>query len=254
MATADELLRTAVESDDIYIIVDPVNRTLSVPQKETIFGVYQDKNIVRKYFKCPRIIGDNIDLSECYIFVNYISSGGNYGRYVCEDVEADNNCITFSWILSANVFDGNADTTVRFAVQAKRENDQGISENVFNTKPATGTTYSTIDGIQKIEEGHADVILQILSRLDAIEMNGGAGDGTTSGASGKSAYEIAVENGFIGTEMEWLTSLKGDTGENGESAYDIAVKNGYEGTEQEWLESLNGEDSPTIVGAKITLV
>ena len=29
---------------------------------------------------------------------------------------------------------------------------------------------------------------------------------------GKSAYEIAKENGFDGTEAEWLASLKGDTG------------------------------------------
>ena len=30
------------------------------------------------------------------------------------------------------------------------------------------------------------------------------------GAPGKSAYEIAVENGFEGTEEEWLESLKGN--------------------------------------------
>ena len=37
-------------------------------------------------------------------------------------------------------------------------------------------------------------------------------------SSGKSAYEIAVENGFSGTEEEWLNSLKGSVpsiGENG---------------------------------------
>lgn len=34
--------------------------------------------------------------------------------------------------------------------------------------------------------------------------------------SGKSAYEIAVEQGFEGTEQEWLMSLKGD---KGDSAY-----------------------------------
>ena len=62
---------------------------------------------------------------------------------------------------------------------------------------------------------------------------------------GESAYEIAVRNGYEGTELEWLESLKGTDGQNaqnGESAYEIAVKNGYEGTEQEWLESLKGED------------
>ena len=33
---------------------------------------------------------------------------------------------------------------------------------------------------------------------------------------GKSAYEVAIENGFIGTETEWLLSLKGVKGDTGE--------------------------------------
>ena len=33
--------------------------------------------------------------------------------------------------------------------------------------------------------------------------------------SGKSAYQIAVEHGFSGTETEWLASLKGPIGETG---------------------------------------
>ena len=33
------------------------------------------------------------------------------------------------------------------------------------------------------------------------------------GADGKSAYEIAVEHGYVGTETEWLASLKGEPGE-----------------------------------------
>ena len=32
---------------------------------------------------------------------------------------------------------------------------------------------------------------------------------------GKSAYEIAVEHGYEGTEIEWLLSLKGEQGEQG---------------------------------------
>lgn len=58
---------------------------------------------------------------------------------------------------------------------------------------------------------------------------------------GDSAYQIAVANGFEGTEKEWLDSLKGESGESayrGDSAYEIAVKNGFEGTEEEWLRSL----------------
>ena len=33
---------------------------------------------------------------------------------------------------------------------------------------------------------------------------------------GKSAYEIAVDNGFIGTEEEWLESLQGEKGDKGD--------------------------------------
>lgn len=40
------------------------------------------------------------------------------------------------------------------------------------------------------------------------------------GANGLSAYEIAVENGFVGTELEWLDSLHGTDGEPGADAPD----------------------------------
>ena len=77
------------------------------------------------------------------------------------------------------------------------------------------------------------------------------------GADGKSAFEIAVENGFIGTEAEWLESLKGKDGKDGvdgkngqdgkdgidgKSAYEIAIANCYFCTESEWLESLKGKN------------
>lgn len=42
--------------------------------------------------------------------------------------------------------------------------------------------------------------------------------GTLEGTAyrGYSAYEIAVRNGFIGTEQEWLESLKGEPGQTPE--------------------------------------
>ncbi len=101
------------------------------------------------------------------------------------------------------------------------------------------------------------------------------------GKDGKSAFEIAVEHGFVGTEAEWLESLKGVDGKDGvngkdgcdgrngvdgllgkdgkdgadglpgrdgidgidgKSAYIIAVEHGFSGTETEWLQSLKGAD------------
>ena len=49
--------------------------------------------------------------------------------------------------------------------------------------------------------------------------NGTDGKDGVDGADGKSAYDIAVENGFVGTEAEWLESLKGAAGVDGEDAY-----------------------------------
>ena len=45
-----------------------------------------------------------------------------------------------------------------------------------------------------------------------LPQGGGEGEG---GADGKSAYEIAVKNGFEGTEQEWLDSLVGPQGPQG---------------------------------------
>lgn len=77
-----------------------------------------------------------------------------------------------------------------------------------------------------------------------------------AGVNGKSAYELAVTNGFNGTETQWLYSLVGPqgpqgiagpagaNGANGSSAYQVAVANGYNGTETQWLASLVGATGP----------
>ena len=40
-----------------------------------------------------------------------------------------------------------------------------------------------------------------------------AGAGALKGQDGKSAYELAIENGYSGTEQEWISSLAGRPGE-----------------------------------------
>lgn len=44
------------------------------------------------------------------------------------------------------------------------------------------------------------------------------------GLSGESAYQIAVDNGFVGTEAEWLESLKGSANLTEEDYEKIAEK------------------------------
>lgn len=60
-------------------------------------------------------------------------------------------------------------------------------------------------------------------RLQEAIDNGELGGSGGSGTAGKSAYEIAVDNGFVGTETEWLESLKGEQGEAGRSITGITT-------------------------------
>lgn len=100
--------------------------------------------------------------------------------------------------------------------------------------------------------------VESISLIGPQGIQGEQGPAGEDGADGKSAYEIAVDNGFTGSEQDWLDSLvgpegpkgdvgpKGDPGEpgangkDGLSAYEIAVENGFVGTEQDWLDSLVG--------------
>ena len=60
-----------------------------------------------------------------------------------------------------------------------------------------------------------DLYTQLLKKLS--EMQTGA-----NGKDGRSAYEIAIENGFMGTVAEWLESLKGRDGIDGKDGKDGA--------------------------------
>ena len=58
------------------------------------------------------------------------------------------------------------------------------------------------------------------------------------GSSGKSAYEIAVDNGFTGTEEEWLSSLKGSDGSNADTIFsDESNENPYQQMYEYYLDT-----------------
>lgn len=57
-------------------------------------------------------------------------------------------------------------------------------------------------------------ILAIYKKLDDVDDEFDEVDEKIAKSQGKSAYEIAQDNGFTGTEAEWLLSLKGTDGTN----------------------------------------
>ena len=92
-----------------------------------------------------------------------------------------------------------------------------------------------------------DLYTQLLKKLS--EMQTGA-----NGKDGRSAYEIAIENGFVGTAAEWLESLKGKDGIDGKDGKDgadgLPGKDGTNG--KDGLPGKDGRDGKDGVSPDLT--
>lgn len=65
------------------------------------------------------------------------------------------------------------------------------------------------------EQSFREYMEQIMQQTEAIAQSVRI-DADNGKFNGKSAYEQALDNGYIGTEKEWLESLKGEKGEKGD--------------------------------------
>ena len=148
--------------NDIFEI-DPETRVITVPASEKLFGVANDGNSERKHFRCPKIVGDNIDLSTMHLYVNYQNANGEKSAYLVEDVQTDGDYITFSWLISPNVtaYKGQ----IKFTVCAKK-GDGAIPE--WNTTLAEGTVLEGLEAADEVVARNPDIIEQMLTLLKNV--------------------------------------------------------------------------------------
>lgn len=161
---ADAELYTASEQ---YITIDTDTREITIPESQKLFGVKDDLKAERKYFKCKKVVGDNLDLSKHRLYINYMNANKETSAYLVDDVKVDGDYITFSWLLYRSVtkYIGN----VSFIVCAKSSNNKGLLQTDWNTTLATGTVKEGLEVDMSITEEYPDVIEQILNRLDGVE-------------------------------------------------------------------------------------
>lgn len=149
------------------LVIDAEGRITHVPNTEVLLGVETDHDVERKYFKCPRIVGDNIDLSELQLIVKYQNAEGRKDKYPVADVTVNGDYIEFSWKLSDKVLA--AKGTVLFAIQAVSTEYNGTIKNRWNTTLASGTVLETlnVDDLDDYEEEQArDILTQLLQLMD----------------------------------------------------------------------------------------
>ena len=186
---ADPVAYFAGPVDDV-ITIDGETRVISVPASEILFGVETDKDVERKHFMCPKIVGNGIDLSKHQIYISYITSdstgksfSGDSNLYLCEDVAVDGDDITFSWQLSGNVFASAG--FIAFKVLAAKTDGENVQTR-WNTVPAVGTVLMTVPDGMDISETYPDIVTQLLERMESVE---------------KIATEEAMQ-GYVNTYLE----------------------------------------------------
>lgn len=158
-----EIMPLSVESPD-KCVIDPESREIVIPETYQILGVESDEKVERIEFECPKIVGDNIDLSKLQIRINYQNANGDKDQYIVEDVETNGDNIEFSWLLSRKVtmYRG----TVNFVVCAVKVSGETI-QNEWNTTLATSQVLEglEVDTPEPTEE-QSDVIAQLIEMMN----------------------------------------------------------------------------------------
>ena len=222
-------LEEALAQADVYAeetevcMIDATTRTISVPAKYQLLGVENDKRVERIPFQCPKIVGDNKDLSQDFVlFINYVNANGDPDAYKIEDMQIDGDDITFSWLLEENVtlYQGNIQISFCGIIPGDEQDDS--DKNRWGTTINTDCTVLTgLECTQQVAESNPDALAQIWAAIDELKAGGGG-----SGTPGQDGREIELQNS--GTAIQWryvgdnawtdlvqLSELKGDPGDDG---------------------------------------
>ena len=171
MPSVDELFEQMEEqgvetyAEEIeYCVIDADTREISVPVSISVVGVESDQNTNRLYFMSPKIVGDNIDLMDYQLRINYQNANGEKDQYLVVDVTENSDNIIFSWLLSRKVTAYAGD--IQFIVCAVKVNDTEIT-NEWNTTLATITS---LQGLEVDEpsytEEESDTISQLIQMME----------------------------------------------------------------------------------------
>lgn len=154
-----------------YLEINDITRMLNVPAN-LLLGVREDKDVKKLYFKCKKIVEENVDLSKHQIYVKYINALDKSGKKfdimdpkicLCGDVTTQGDYITFSWLMSENVF-AKAGLIAFSILASDGENTR------WNTYPAIGTVLNSVPGgLQEIAGKYPDIITQLLNRIREVE-------------------------------------------------------------------------------------
>ena len=131
----------------------------------------------------------------------------------CQPISDDNNNA------EADTFQKIYGTYVAFA-EGNGTTPLSYEEWLASIKGKDGADGASVTKAVINDDGYLVFTLSNGNELNAGKVKGESGKDGSNGIDGKSAYEIAVANGYTGTETEWLESLRGKDGTNGSNGAD----------------------------------
>ena len=211
MPTVDELLNASNEVTTCTI--NPDTREIIVPEKYKVLGVFSDEKVTKIPFTCPRVVGNNVDLTEYNLYINYQNASGASNAYLIDDIVVSGDNITFSWLLSRYVT--LSPGVVKYSFCAKKLDGDTIS-NEWNTTIATGLVIQGLEATREIIEENPDIIESLISKahthenksvLDKFSETDGKPtyNGTAIGGSGASSAENVS---YTNENLEGVTTVK----------------------------------------------
>lgn len=161
-----------------YLEINADDRSIIIPAGENLLGVENDNEGARRYFRCPKIVGDNIDLTKSDVYINVQNASGEKSgkdRYPVQNITASGDNVTFEWVLERKVTSHKG--SVRFAVCVREKG----TEREWHTTFATG---NALEGEELFEPAELEVRGQDFIGILTSDANADA----NSIESGKSAY------------------------------------------------------------------
>ncbi len=149
-------------------IIDSNTREIIFLENSECFGVEFDKNTQRIEFSCPKIVGDNLDLTKCTCRINYMNAKGCRDFYLIDDILVDGDNITFTWKLSGKVTAGRG--ICLFIFCARQVNENGVIEKEWNTTVAKASIKRGLETNSHIEEEYSDILESILMKINSVSL------------------------------------------------------------------------------------
>lgn len=144
------------------IVINPITRQFNIPGSDLVFGVESDSGSERKYFQCPRYVGNNVDLASSFVRINYRNANGEVDAHLVEDLTVDRDNVLFSWELhpKATMYKGQLNFVLCVTgpdLKVKWHTTMGRGQVLEGLEPET----------DMVEPATEDVIAQLIAMVEA---------------------------------------------------------------------------------------